>query len=153
MTNNLPEQTADWFPLPVPAPIRTAYEDLGLRPDATPGEIRVATARKVRALKRSGATEDELAELNASALTSVDRRAVHDEDHPPCAILRLEPVWSPLFDDSAAAVARVRRDLEAFLPTPDGAEGTAFPGATDLGRADFTEDFRPNPLLDRKDIG
>jgi hypothetical protein len=138
----------DWFPLPVPALGPTAYTELGLRPDATAEEVRVATARRARSLKRAGASQEERAKLNASSLSHTDHRAAHDEEHPPCAILRLEPTWSPLFDDPQAALAWARHDLEIFLRIADD-DGHV----TDLRRTDFTDDFRHHPLLDRKDIG
>jgi hypothetical protein len=151
MTDEQLEPREDWFLLPVPAPGPTRYEELGLRPDATADEVRVATARKVRALKNAGATEQELADLNATALTSVDRRAAYDEANPPCAVLRLEPAWSAFFDEPEIALARVRRDLETFLLRSDGDRPIAFPRRTDLRHSDFSADFRFTPLLDRKD--
>jgi hypothetical protein len=59
-----------------------------------------------------------------------------------------------LFDDPERALSRLRRDLEAFLLAPDGADRPIpFPRATDVDRGDFGDDFRFHPLLDRKDIG
>jgi hypothetical protein len=149
MTDREPD--GDWFPVPVPAPGRTGYTDLGLRPDATADEVRVATARRIRSLRNAGATQDELAEANAAALTHLDHRAAHDDEHPPCAIMRLRPTWSPIFDDARTALSRARRDLESFLLAQDGDEPIPVPRATDLGHTDFTADFRSSPLLDRKD--
>jgi hypothetical protein len=142
----------DWFPLPVPAPGPTKYTELGLRPDATSEEIRVATARHSRALKHSGASQEQLADFNAASLNHTDHRAVHDAHHPPCELLRLQPTWHPLFDDPERALRRLRRDLEAFLLAPEGGDRPIpFPRATDLHWGDFRDDFRFHPLLDRKD--
>jgi hypothetical protein len=154
MADGQPTQDENWFPLPVPVPGPTKYTELGLRPDATSEEIRVATARQARALKSGGAPQDQLADFNATSLTHTDHRAAHDQEHPPCGLLRLEPTWSPLFDDPEKALARLRRDLEAFLLAPDERERPIpFPRSTDLYRGDFSDDFRFHPLLDRKDIG
>jgi hypothetical protein len=144
----------DWFALPVPDPGPTKYTELGLRPDATSEEIRVATGRQARALKNSGASQERLADFNAATLTHTDHRAAHDADHPPCEFLRLEPTWNPLFDDPERALTRLRRDLEAFLLAPeDDDRPISFPRTTDLQRVDFHDDFRFHPLLDRKDHG
>jgi hypothetical protein len=144
----------DWFPLPVPGPGPTKYTELGLRPDATSEEIRVATGRQARALKHGGASEKQLADFNAASLTHTDHRAAHDAEHPPCELLRLEPTWNPLFDDPERALGRLRRDLEAFLLVPEGDDRPIpFPRVTDLHRGDFHDDFRFHPLLDRKEPG
>jgi hypothetical protein len=154
MARDHQEPGTDWFPLPVPAPRRTRYTELGIRPDATADEVRVATARQVRALKAANASQDDLADLNARALTNRDHRAAHDDEHPPCSLLRLQPTWSPLFDDPEAALGRLRADLEAFLLTPDdGTPPIPFPRATDLGRTDFSDEFRHHSLLDGKGTG
>jgi hypothetical protein len=149
MSDDRDESEVDWFPLPVPAPGKTTYADLGIRPDATADEVRVATARRVRAAKEAGATQDRLADLNAAALTNLDQRAAHDVEHPPCSLLRLRPTWSPIFSDPDIAFDRLRAALEAFLLTPDpGRPAIPFPRVTDLDRTDFWSDFRYTPLLD-----
>lgn len=146
------DSATPWFPLPVPAPGRTRYTELGIRPDAAPDEVRIATARRIRALKQAGATEQELAEANAQALTNAEQRTAHDADHPPCSLLRLEPTWSPVFDDSAAALDLLSRELRAWLvrETVPAAQRSAVRPATDLDRTDFTGDFRHADLLDGK---
>jgi hypothetical protein len=148
------EPEKDWFPLPVPAPGRTRYTELGVRPDATADEIRVATARQVRALRAGGATQDELADLNARALTHRDQRAAHDDDHPPCALLRLQPSWSPVFDDAEAALEQLRGDLETFLVRPEpGLPSIPFPPVTDLDPTTISDEFRHHRLLDEESTG
>lgn len=132
------------FPFPLPAPRRSRYTELGVLPDTTAEEIRVATARHVKGLKESGATEEELAEANALNLTGAEQRASHDERHPPCALLRLRPTWSPVFEDREVALTVLRRDLEQFLTDM----GSSVHPMSDLDRTDFSGDFRPSALLD-----
>ncbi|GAA2501267.1 hypothetical protein [Winogradskya humida] len=141
------EMHSEWFPAPVPVPVVTGYGELGVRPDATPDEVRVATARRARVLT----AERELAGLNSRSLTGSDRRAEHDDEHPPCSVLRLEPVWSLIFDDPAVALERLRADLESFLCGAEGGDAIPFPVPTDLERSDFSGDFRHHPLLDGVD--
>jgi hypothetical protein len=113
-------------------------------PDATAEQIRLATARYVRDLKESGATEDELSAANACNLTNSDQRALYDEQHPPCGLLRLRRTWSPVFDDRALAATVLRRELVGFLRRL----GTLTHPMSDLDRSDFSADFRHCELLD-----
>jgi hypothetical protein len=132
------------FRLPLPVPRRTHYELLGIGPEATADEVRHASSEYVDRLRAEGASDEKLAEANAVNLASVDERAAYDEDHPPLALLRLEPPHGPLFEDRDHGLAALRRELEHFL-AGRGAD-VYFP--SDTTRTDFTADYTYSPLLD-----
>ncbi|TYK43648.1 hypothetical protein [Actinomadura decatromicini] len=132
------------FALPLVIPRSTLYAQLGVAPEATRGEIRAATNRLVARLKADGADEKTISETPGLNLEKGEARAAYDAQHPPLPLMRLEPAWAPVFDDRAACLAALRRELEAFLL--DAGEAVYFPD--DTTRTDFTADFTPTPLLD-----
>lgn len=132
------------FALPPVVPRGSRYAQLGIAPEATAAEVRAATDRYVARLKAAGASDDVIAEAHAVSLEKPDARAAYDAEHPPLALLRLEPAWDRVFDDRATSLAALRRELERFLL--DAGEVVHHPD--DTTRTDFTADFRPTPLLD-----
>jgi hypothetical protein len=127
------------FALPLLVPRTNRYTELGIAPEATTAEVRAATSRHVAKL-----TGDAVAEANAQSLVKPANRAAYDLQHPPLGLLRLEPVWDPIFDDRATSLAALRRELEAFLQ----AEGEPVHHPNDTTRKDFSGDFMYTPLLD-----
>ncbi|TYB43956.1 hypothetical protein [Actinomadura chibensis] len=132
------------FALPLVFPRSTQYARLGVAPEATAGEIRAATNRLAARLKAGGADEETISEMTGLDLEKGEAREAYDAQHPPLPLMRLEPAWAPVFDDRAACLAALRRELEAFLL--DAGETVYFPD--DTTRTDFTADFTPTPLLD-----
>lgn len=132
------------FRLPLPVPRRTLYERIGVGPDASADEVRSAQTDYVRRLEARGGDEDEIKEANAVNLANKEERGAYDAQHPPIAILRLEPVWYAVFEDRAEGLAVLRRDLERFL----GMLGAPVSPPSDLTRADFSDDFAHASLLD-----
>lgn len=133
------------FSLPVILPRSTHYSRLGVRPEATPDEIRAASARLQSELKARGADVSELVEANAINLESASARAAHDAEHPPLSLMRLQPTWSPVFDDRTAGLLALRTGLEQFLHE----RGEKVYHPSDLTRTDFIDDFTYCPLLDK----
>lgn len=132
------------FALPLVIPRSTHYARLGVAPEATADEIRVASAKLDADLRARGASAEKLAEAHAINLENGRVRAAYDADHPPLSLLRLEPTGHPVFDDKATCLAVLRRELEEFLR--DAGEIVYHP--VDITRTDFTADFTPTPLID-----
>ncbi|WUH98420.1 hypothetical protein OHR68_33720 [Spirillospora sp. NBC_00431] len=132
------------FPVALAPPGTTDYTRLGLGPEATADEIRAASSRLARRLRRRGAAEAELAAAHAIRLESVTDRAVYDAAHPPLELLKLRPTWHPVLDGAAVRSYVLRRELEAFLEE----RGEPVYRPSDLTRTDFTADHTPDPLLD-----
>ncbi|MER5268831.1 hypothetical protein ABTZ99_42740 [Actinosynnema sp. NPDC002837] len=132
------------FALPLVVPRANRYAELGIAPEATAAEVRAATDRHVARLKAGGASDDAIARAHRLSLEKPEDRAAYDAEHPPLALLRLEPAGHPVFDDRATSLAALRRELERFLL--DAGEAVHHPD--DTTRTDFTADFRPTPLLD-----
>lgn len=132
------------FPLPFQFPSSSRYSVLGVSPEVTIEELRTAAKKYDAALKRSGASEDELAEAHAVSLEKAESRAKHDTRHPPLELMRLQPTWEPLFDDRGVAITVLRREIEAFL----AAGGAEVFHPLDTTRQDFSGDYTHLPLLD-----
>jgi hypothetical protein len=137
------------FGLPLVLPRATHYARLGIAPEATNAEVRVAAAAYVADLRDSGADEHAIAEAHALNLENAEARAAYDAQHPPLPLMRLECTWDPVFDDRATSLAVVRREVEAFLRN----SGATVHHPDDTTRADFTADFTPTPLLDPQEPG
>ena len=133
------------FRMPLPMPRRTSYTRLGIGPEATADEIRVAAARYVSRLKAEGADEDKLAEANRlKDLAKAEEKARYDDAHPPLGLLSLEATWPGVFEDRTQKLAVLRRELEAFLV----GRGSTVYFPSDLTRTDFSGDFTYSPVLD-----
>ncbi|HET9168739.1 MAG TPA: hypothetical protein VFN97_04855 [Actinospica sp.] len=132
------------FKLPFVIPGSTEYSRLGAPPEATAEEIRAAAARRDARLKARGADADELAAAHEVNLENAQTRAEYDARYPPLGLLRLEPTWAPIFDERDAALAVLRREIEAFL----AAAGESVFCPSDTTRTDFSGDFAHCPLLD-----
>lgn len=110
-----PAHTAD-------APAHTAYEE---SPPPRTGHPEIPSALDARA-------------------QSTSARPAHDAQHPPLSLTRLQPTWSPVFDNRTAGLAALRTELEHFL----SGQGEDVAPPTDLTRTDFTGDYTPCALLD-----
>jgi hypothetical protein len=117
---------------------------LGVAPEATAEEIRAAAARLVAHLRARGASDEEMSEAHSLNLENTTTRTEYDVRHPPLSLMRLEPTWDPVFDDRAACLAVLRRELEDFLRQA----GETVYHPVDTTRTDFTADFTPTSLLD-----
>lgn len=138
------EPVSALFGLPMTVPQSTEYARLGVPPEATPEEIRAASARHVAGLRAQGASDDEIAAANAASIEDSKARATHDARHPPLSLLRIEPTWEPVLDDRGTGLSVLRREIESFL----AAAGDRVHHPLDTTRTDFTSDFTYNSLLD-----
>ncbi|GAA0276849.1 hypothetical protein GCM10009539_75790 [Cryptosporangium japonicum] len=130
--------------MPFSLPRNTAYDRLGIAPDATAEDVREAAAGLAARLAADGAPASEIASANGLDLERPDSRAAHDRLHPPLGLLRIQPTWSPIFDDRARAINALRRDLERFLTD----HGMPACHISDLTRTDFSDEFTYSRLLD-----
>ncbi|MBQ0983779.1 hypothetical protein KBZ10_04420 [Streptomyces sp. F63] len=132
------------FTLPLVVPRSTEYTRLGVPPEATAQEIRVAAGQYDALLQARGASEDEIVAAHTVNLENAEVRAAHDALFPPLPLLRLEPTWQPVLDERATGLTVLRREIEDFLT----AAGEPVHHPIDTTRTDFTRDFTRLHLLD-----
>lgn len=132
------------FSYPLPVPLHTIYQRLGIGPDANADEVRDASREYVNRLTAAGADAEAIAEVNAIKIDSRERREDYDAKHPPLTLLKVRPPSSELFERSDRRLIVLRRDLERALE--DVGEHVYHP--SDLTRVDFVRDFMASEMLD-----
>jgi hypothetical protein len=132
------------------------YSTLGISPEATPSEVRMAHNRvtgeierqrqRARTPEEKRALEERLRELNAigDCLSKPEGRAKYDAENAHLTFFVIRPVAAPAFGQRDIRLRWVHRVMRDFVLQ----KGGALDPLTDLERTDFAADFTPNDLLD-----
>lgn len=94
--------------------------------------------------EKAKALEEETHELNRMPLEKPESRLQYDQEHSPCALLKLAEDRPEVFKEARTALHLVRQELARFLAQ----QGEVVVHPSDLTRVDFTADFTPNSRLD-----
>lgn len=91
--------------------------------------------------------ETKVNEINSIKLENPEARRKYDMSSPPCALLRIAPVETPVLNDRRTMLWNVRRQLSSFF---GDTLGLYCYHPSDQTRRLFLEDFEPNELLDKE---